>query len=59
VVQSSPGEEKLIEDLFKKRHYQKIARPVLIGSDVVNVQLTVMVSKIVEVVSSFCTTYTE
>jgi len=45
-------EERLIEDIFEKRHYQKLARPVREESEAVDVVFGLSLQQIIAVVSS-------
>jgi len=51
-TQQGPHEERLIDDIFQKRKYQPLARPVAKESDLVNVFLGISLQQIVDVVST-------
>ncbi|KAK2179088.1 hypothetical protein NP493_514g00017 [Ridgeia piscesae] len=48
-TQQGPHEERLIDDIFQKRKYQPLARPVAKESDLVNVFLGISLQQIVDV----------
>jgi len=48
-----PNEERLIRDIFETGHYQRLARPVAIESEAVEVQFGLTLMQIISIVSVF------
>jgi len=49
-VRGNPNEDALFTELFDKRHYNRLTRPVIDLSDTTHVQLGLVLQKIVQVV---------
>lgn len=53
-IVGGPHEEKLIEEIFTKRRYNRLARPVAKEQDALEVKFGVTLQQIVEVVREAC-----